>query len=37
MKYSPLVISGLYCDNKDYEGLLYWYDLIKQMNKEWHS
>jgi hypothetical protein len=34
MKYSPPVISGLYCDNRDSEGVLFWYEFLISMNKE---
>lgn len=33
MKYSPLEISGLFLDRRDYEGLLFWYDAIVEINK----
>lgn len=33
MKYSPSVIAGLFLDNLDYEGLLYWYEVIVEANK----
>ena len=33
MKYSPPVISGLFLDNNDSDGLLFWYDFIIDLQK----
>lgn len=33
MKYSPCVIAGLFLDNEDMFGLLYWFEAIKEINK----
>lgn len=33
MKYSPSIIAGLFLDKEGYDGLLFWYDAIAEMNK----
>lgn len=33
MKYEPRVISGLFLDAIDFEGLFYWYETIVEFNK----
>jgi hypothetical protein len=34
MKWEPGIISRLFLDNRDYNGLFYWHDAIVEMNKE---
>ena len=33
MKYSPATISGLFLDNIDFEGIMFWYEAIVEINK----
>jgi len=33
MKYSPAIISGLFLDDVDFSGIIYWFNLINEINK----
>lgn len=33
MKYAPLVIGAFFLDGIDFEGILYWYELILEVSK----
>jgi hypothetical protein len=33
MKFKPFDIGRLFLDRRDYEGLLFWYDAIVEINK----
>ncbi len=34
MKWTPGVLEGLYYDNADHSGLIFWYDFAKEIMKE---
>lgn len=33
MKWKPCDLGKLFFDEKDYEGLIFWYDAVMQINK----
>lgn len=33
MKWPPNILDGLFCDNKDHNGLYYWYDTVIEKKK----
>jgi hypothetical protein len=36
-RFTPETIDNLFCDNKDYKGLYYWYEDAKEYSKELQS
>lgn len=33
LKWSPQIIGDLFCDNKDHNGLYYWFEAIEEKRK----